>query len=189
MHDRFPTYVNTLQSGTNESEIIMKPVQSSYVIVQASHPPHRIVRNSDMAVFCTGDVRIVIHRLNNLIRAAAITTSFATDAQSCLNSPQTPLNCPLSVRTTPKPSSSLAVCDTDSSSLPFAALVHRQFSRRFDKPLSVNCCHCIQCKALMIRIGSQQHSSCLTPVNFKEPCSWIVSGTTSYEYFRVGCKA
>ena len=87
MHDCFPTYVNTLQSGTNESEIIMKPVQSSYVIAQAAHPPHRIVRNTDMAVFRTGDVRIVKHRLNNLIRAAARTTSFATAAQSCLHLP------------------------------------------------------------------------------------------------------
>ena len=79
--------VNTLQSGTNESEILMKSVQSSYVIAQASHPPHRIVHNTGMAVFRTGDVRIVKHRLNNLIRAAAITTSFATAAQSCLHSP------------------------------------------------------------------------------------------------------
>ncbi len=79
--------MNTLQSGTNESEIIMKSVQSSYVIAQASHPPHRIVHNTGMAVFRTGDVRIIKHRLNNLIRAAAITTSFATAAQSCLHSP------------------------------------------------------------------------------------------------------
>ena len=47
MHYRFSTYVNTLQSGTNESEIIMKSVQSSYVMAQASHPPHRIIRNTD----------------------------------------------------------------------------------------------------------------------------------------------
>ena len=61
-------------------------MQSSYVIAQASPPLHRIVRNTDMAVFRTGDVSIVKHRLNNLIRAAAITTSFATAAQSCLHS-------------------------------------------------------------------------------------------------------
>ena len=84
MHACFPTYVNTLQSETNESEIIMKPVQSSYIIAQTSHPPHRIVHNMDMAISRIGNVRIV---LNNLIRAAAITTSFTTAAQSCLHSP------------------------------------------------------------------------------------------------------
>ena len=88
MHARFPTYVNTLQSETNESEIIMKPVQSSYIIAQASHPPHRIVHNMDMAVSRIGNVRIV---LNNLIQAATITTSFSTASQSCLHCRHSPL--------------------------------------------------------------------------------------------------
>ena len=95
MHARFPTYVNTLQSETNESEIIMKPVQSSYIIAQASHPPHRIVHNMDMAVSTTSFSTASQSCLHSPLphsrvvtrHCRAVVSSLATAAQSCLHSP------------------------------------------------------------------------------------------------------
>ena len=87
----------------------------------------------------------------------------------------------LSKRLNPK-ATKLSSLSPHCTASPFVILIHRHYRLRywfivitlvvFDKPLSVNCCRCIQRKALMIRIGSQQHSSCLTPVKFKGPCNW-----------------